>query len=277
MDLISSQDENVHDLLSSSIETYFKVVEPKAPSFEITVNQETKHSIAQATPKLIYFFMSLSNHFRASPALVRYGAALALVSIVKICPSFPNSSPQIWQFVVSGLLDSDHLTAGVYLSIVEHIENTDTEVIKTIISKLRRQELSGQNYDEIYLKAATQESKDQILSTLLDTVVKSSPALPALMIHKLANSLDYIPTRSKLKTLELLRVWGKKASKLDMYLIQMLIPLCTHSEELVQQKVLSVLESILPSISNLSTQDVSYMWKYLSVLLNPNLDPVNSS
>ncbi|KAJ3318939.1 hypothetical protein HDV06_006928 [Boothiomyces sp. JEL0866] len=266
LEIISSQQESACDLLSWAIENYFMAMEKKK------VATATKVSSPET---LQDFFYSLSNHFKSSPSLIRYSSALALLSIINICPSFATHTPQVWQYIIPGLMDSDFMTKAVYLTISNRIETVDSEAVRQIASKLSRNEGSSNiNYDQFYNISYKWEN-DSLQSTysqLMDLLAKNSPPLGGIMLHKLANALDYIPVSLKLKQLELIRVWGRKATKLDMYLMQTLVPLCSDENQLVQLHAIKAVDALLPGITNPSANDIYFLWKYMSALLDPNID-----
>ncbi|KAJ3064614.1 hypothetical protein HDU98_011984, partial [Podochytrium sp. JEL0797] len=65
------------------------------------------------------FIKSLSNHFRASPALIRFGASAALHSALTMYPSLMRNNPGLMVFVLTGVLDTDHLSAFLYMAVLE--------------------------------------------------------------------------------------------------------------------------------------------------------------
>ncbi|KAJ3335497.1 hypothetical protein HDU91_002172, partial [Kappamyces sp. JEL0680] len=125
LELIGSQEESAYDLLSWTVETFFKKQGPK--------NAEEKTSTTE-------FCSALSNHFKASPALIRYGSALALLAIGSLQPNFPSVNVHVWNFVVSGVLDSDYLTAGMYLQLLEYIEfGMDTPAVRQTVALVKNE------------------------------------------------------------------------------------------------------------------------------------------
>ncbi|KAJ3269686.1 hypothetical protein HDV01_001114 [Terramyces sp. JEL0728] len=266
LEIISSQQESACDLLSWAIETYFIEREKKKAA---TATKVTSPESIQD------FFYSLSNHFKSSPALIRYSSALALLSIINICPTFVTHTPQVWQFIIPGLMDSDFMTKAVYLTISNRIETVDSEAVRRLVSNLTRNETNDLNYDQFYNISYKWENDQwqHTYSQLMDLLAKNSPPLGGLMLHKLANALDYIPVPSKLKQLELIRVWGRKATKLDMYLMQTLVPLCSDENQQVQLHAIRAVDALLPGITNPTVNDISFLWKYMSALLDSTIDP----
>ncbi|KAJ3309526.1 hypothetical protein HDV04_005966 [Boothiomyces sp. JEL0838] len=266
LEIISSQQETACDLLSWAIETYFMAMEKKKVA---TATKITSPETLQD------FFYSLSNHFKSSPPLIRYSSALALLSIINICPSFATHTPQVWQYIIPGLMDSDFMTKAVYLTISSRIETVDSDAVRQLVSKLSRNDgTKGITYDQYYNIGYQWEndSFQRTYSQLMDLLAKNSPPLGGIMLHKLANALDYIPVPLKLKQLELIRVWGRKATKLDMYLMQILVPLCSSDNQQVQLHAIRAVDALLPGITNPSPNDMHFLWKYMSALLDPHID-----
>jgi hypothetical protein len=284
-ELISSQDESICDLISWAVEIFFTkererkdrstAPEPQAKK-ETGLEKVGSDTIMLTGPfdALQEFSVMLANHFRAAPALIRYGAALALLSIIKIAPSFPVKNGSIWYFIVSGVVDSDHLTAAVYLQIVDLVQFSDKESAKTLISNIRRLDSLNDSYDQLYNPVKVEEKQGVDRTGLLDILAKNSPAVAPVLLHKMANSLDYIPSKLKLKQLKLIRIWGRKSTKLDTYLMKMLVPFCSSLDENVQLEAIKVVENILPGFSSATTQDVVFLWNYISALLLPTLETV---
>ncbi|KAJ8326515.1 hypothetical protein O5D80_005263 [Batrachochytrium dendrobatidis] len=266
-DLISSHDESAYDLLSwavqefavkmSSAQTGIAVVPPIA--WSTTIND---------------YIMSLSNHYRASPALVRYGACLSLYSIIKICPSFAKDNKHIWQFIIAGVLDTDYLCAFLYLSMIEMMDLPDAVALRNTILCLRNNNQTNITYDIQYANSLFTDTKKIVKESVLDIVAKYSPPMAPLLLHKLANALDYLPSKEILNQLELIKIWGKKSEKVDTFLIQMITPLCASSNESIQLKALEVLHAITPALLATSQADISFVWAYIVALMSPALGSV---
>ncbi|OAJ41162.1 hypothetical protein BDEG_24803 [Batrachochytrium dendrobatidis JEL423] len=263
-DLIGSHDESAYDLLSwavqefavkmSSAQTGIAVVPPIA--WSTTIND---------------YIMSLSNHYRASPALVRYGACLSLYSIIKICPSFAKDNKHIWQFIIAGVLDTDYLCAFLYLSMIEMMDLPDAVALRNTILCLRNNNQTNITYDIQYANSLFTDTKKIVKESVLDIVAKYSPPMAPLLLHKLANALDYLPSKEILNQLELIKIWGKKSEKVDTFLIQMITPLCASSNESIQLKALEVLHAITPALLATSQADISFVWAYIVALMSPAL------
>ncbi|KAJ3033939.1 hypothetical protein HK097_004674, partial [Rhizophlyctis rosea] len=117
MNLINPHDEYAYDLLSWSLETYTSSLLPTPPS----TSKQKKVPVKEFKP-LTSFILSLDNHFRATPSLVRYGACVSLHAALQICPTLVADNKDLYIFVVNGALDTDYLSAFLYLSMLESIK-----------------------------------------------------------------------------------------------------------------------------------------------------------
>jgi hypothetical protein len=258
LDLISTQNESAFDLLAWTVETFFKKLGNRTSDEKISSSE---------------FSIALSNHFQAAPSLIRYGAALALLSIALLQPSFPATNVHIWNFIISGVLDSDFLTAGVYLQLLESVDfAADGPSIKQMVSLLRKENFKNLTYDDIYISVPHKFDSRKNRQQLLDVVVKHAPVLSNAQLHKLANALDFIAPKLKLKQLELIRVWGKKQLNLDIHIMKMLIPLCASPDEEVQLEAIKVLETLLPPFATSTGPEIQYIWGYVSRLLSCKME-----
>eukprot|EP00842_Homolaphlyctis_polyrhiza_P003152 jgi/Hompol1/3838/HPOL_003403-RA len=264
VDLISPHDEYAYDLLPWAFEQFTLF------TYSAMTGNEKTIPIAWFIA-LNEFIVSLSNHFRATPALVRYGACLVLHSTFTICPAFLKENKQIWHFIIAGQLDTDYLSAFLYMSMLEKIETPDVAETRKLIARVRRMDEAALTYDSLYMNSRVVDAMIATRADVMDHVVKYSPPLSSLLLHKLANALDYLSTPAKLRQLEIIRVWGKKAEKLDTFLIQMLVPLCGSGDERVQLKTLSVIQSMVPGFTTASQADIAFVWTYITALLNPSL------
>ncbi|KAJ1344384.1 hypothetical protein BSLG_001041 [Batrachochytrium salamandrivorans] len=220
LELISPHDEYAYDLLPWALENYILRMK--------TIQSGSLSTSPSSYPdSFTEFIMSLSNHFRATPPLVRY--------------------------------DTDTLSAFLYMSMVELIETSDSEELKRALSKLRRDDLKHITYDTF---------------DVLDIVVKHSTPVSPLLLHKLANSIDYLSPKAGLRQLELIRIWGKKAEKLDTFLIQMLSPLYASRDEEIQLKAIDVIYAMLPNMASAHPSEISFVWTYVIALLSPNFGSI---
>lgn len=216
--------------MSWTVQTFFQKTSSDAPVGTVSAGAKEAPKSGKAAPSpaaapstnpddftvksAAEFAISLTNHFKANPAFVRYGAALALNSIVAVQPSFPTNNPHVWSYVVSGITDSDFLTAGLYLQLLESIDfGPDTAQVKQYISSIKQEKLKTLSYDQMYNLNTTVENSKDLKMKLNDLVAKNAPLLSQPHLHKLANALDYLDPKLLLRQLELIRVWGKKSLK----------------------------------------------------------------
>lgn len=248
LNLISPQDEYAYDLLSWSLETFTEKVysiEDTKPKKPIAKKINSLTTIGNNNAALLEFILNLSNHYRATPALVRYGAGVSLHSAVKIFPKLIQGNRGLYQFIISGCLDPDFLTSFLFMTLLPcvkeeevyapptsiaperktssrrasmgtkpttAIEVTENVKIKEMVDKLCHK-ATKISYDMLYgCEIATEETEISI-GMILDKAVLNSPPLNAKMLHKMANSLEYLAKPMKLKQLELIRVWAGRNEK----------------------------------------------------------------
>ena len=213
LELISSQVECAYDLLSWTVETFFKKNSPKSTSTAAPESAEInspKHVSLSSN-----FSAALSNYFKASPALIRYGAALALNSISSLHSNFAAQNPNIWNYIVSGISDSDFLTAGLYLQLLECIDfGIDGPVIKQLVSEIKQDSIQNQSYDDIFISTGiVKEQNSEVKSDLVEAVAKVAPPLTLADLHKIANTLDFLDSKMKLRQMRIIRAWCRKTAK----------------------------------------------------------------
>ncbi|KAJ3300091.1 hypothetical protein HK104_004560 [Borealophlyctis nickersoniae] len=243
MNLLNPNDESAYNLLPWALETYTATLLPNPPQ-----SSKQKKYPVKDFPPLTNFIQSLSNHFRATPALVRYGACVCLHAALTICPTLVADHKELYVFVVAGALDTGSLSAFLYMSMLETIEMPEGVSLKEIIGKLRHAEYDARNYDAVFGDSIISEDggKHIRLADVLDLAVKGSPAMPPKQLHKIANSLEYLSKQMKLKQLEMIRLWGSKTEKFDTFLMQTLIPFSGSPDEEIQMATIKVLRSLMP-------------------------------
>ncbi|KAJ3090469.1 hypothetical protein HK102_003650 [Quaeritorhiza haematococci] len=413
LNLLNPHDECAYDLLSWAVETYticlISATDPSLSSSSEdkdgnggparintatitsnnrTINQTTSTGlIVKNFPPLTDFITSLSNHFRATPALVRYGACVCLHSALVINPTLLHDIRSLYVFVVSGVLDTDHLAAFLYTSMLECVPPTslvplppglpsvgasgsgaapptgrklsimpgnnnqnaatvatagnatskyNNSMIYDMVAKLRHQDMEPHNYDSIYggsggagdkLLASSSSplpltlppslsqsfnrsrsirprgsfmppapgvapqgnaaggannttkdgsgTKDLTVGDVLDVCVKWSPPLTPKLLHKMANALEYLGKSSKMRQLELIRVWASRNDKFDTFLMQSLVPMLQTPDEEMQMAVIRVIHALMPGFrsATASAADIAFAWEYFCLLLDSKVKP----
>ncbi|KAJ3084110.1 hypothetical protein HDU99_003321 [Rhizoclosmatium hyalinum] len=119
LNLLTPTNEFAYDLLPWSLETYTSIVYKSNPQTKDTPFPPIPFQ--DAYPLLDDFIKSLTNHFRASPALVRYGASAALHTTLQMYPKLSDTFPQLMVFLLTGLMDTDHLSAFLYMAMLEYV------------------------------------------------------------------------------------------------------------------------------------------------------------
>ena len=214
MNLINPHDEYGYDLLSWSLETYTTSLLPTPPS----TSREKKIPVKEFKP-LTSFILSLDNHFRATPSLVRYGACVSLHSALQICPTLVSDNKDLYVFVVNGALDTDYLSAFLYLSMLEMIKMPGGVSLKEVVAKFRHVDYDALSYDKVFGDGEEDggegggDGGGVGISDILDLAVRGSPPIANKTLHRLANSLEYLNKAMKLKQMEIIRLWGSKSEK----------------------------------------------------------------
>lgn len=219
LELISSQVEGAYDLLSWTVETFFNKQQNSKPA---AVDDPTSKQPISSTE----FAHALSNYFKASPALIRYGAALALNSLATITtagqnmPTFLSQNPNMYSYIVQGICDYDFLTSGLYMQLLEALDfgSVDGPIVRQHLSDVRQDSLRSLSYDDLFLgigggteASAATLSENRV--KLMEAVAKPAPPLGLAELHKMANTLDFVDDKLKLKHMRLIRVWGRKTTK----------------------------------------------------------------
>jgi hypothetical protein len=227
LNMLAPQEDFTYDLLPWALEEY---TNSYISRLSLKLPLKAKPA-AKEYASLIEFVVSLSNHFRATPPLVRYGACICLYSAIKVYPQLIQENRQIYNFIISGALDSDYICQFLYTTMLEvvkpdQIKRTElttgdqaednafthfSSTIRSMTSSIRHVDKQV-TYDSIYggneAIAATFS-----LGDILDESARSCPALPPKVLHRAANSLDYFPRKEKLRQLELIRVWAGRSDK----------------------------------------------------------------
>ncbi|KAI9106007.1 armadillo-type protein [Phlyctochytrium arcticum] len=268
--LINPHDEYAYDLLSWALESYSASLLPMPPG---TAAAKQKKFPVTSFPLLAEFVKSLSNHFRATPALVRYGACVSFHTALTIFPTLMAAYPELSVHVITGALDTDYLSAFLYIAMLESLHGSDTIQIKTLLGKLRHQEYVLGDYDTYFVRAMEHRPKTAGMETetrlgdVLDLAMKASPPVGGKILQKWANSLEYLSKTMQLRQLELIRLWGGKAETFDTFLMQTLVPYCNSTDEDIQMAALRVISALTPSFRNASAADISFAWSYLHALM----------
>ncbi|KAJ1562765.1 hypothetical protein HK096_003735 [Nowakowskiella sp. JEL0078] len=273
LNLLTPHDEYAYDLLPWALEhfTYSTI-----PAAIVPTNAKSKKPTIKDCPGLADFMRSLTNHFRATPPLIRYGACVCLHMALSIYPGVIVDFHQLSIFIVSGSLDTDYLSAFLYISMLEVLkpETLDKSQlsIKELISKYRRRDDDLFDYDVAYVRNQDWSFKGIQIGDILDVAVKQCPPLATKILHKMADSMEYIVGKSmKLKQLELIRVWCSKLEKFDTFLMKILIPLLNSTDEDIQLATIKVLHALIPGFETASIADISFSWTYLQTMMSPKL------
>ena len=266
INLITPHDESAYDLLGWTLELFLRqsYSPPNARNNKTLPPFKVQGDLA----------LALTNHFRAAPALIRYGASICLNTIINLSPDFLESNKHLYIYIIAGLLDSDHATAFLYECMLNVANSPNALQIHAAVSQIHRATTQIPSYDRVHISLPDWEYKDSHRSNLLDIIAKQTPPVASLILHKMANALDYMPNEAKIRQLKIIKFWGKTVEKLDSYLIQALVPLCTNLEESLQKEAIKVVQALMPSFANAPVADAAFVWSYIHPLLDSELEPV---
>ncbi|KAI9005894.1 armadillo-type protein [Gaertneriomyces semiglobifer] len=262
--LINPHDEYAYDLLPWALENFTAAILPVQKG---SATPAKKFPIADFPP-LTEFIKSLANHFRAIPALVRYGACVCLHSALSICPDMVSNNRELYVHIITGALDTDYSSAFLYISMLDAIRINGDEGIKDLLSTLRHQDRLAPGYDALYADPVQVKGQELLLTDVLRVAVKASPPLPPKTLQKMANSLEYLTKGMQLRQLEIIRLWGSRSEKFDTFLMQTLVPYCNSPDEDIQKASISVISALVPSLVDASTGDIAFLWAYLHSLMD---------
>ena len=195
--LLTARDEHAFDLLHWSVEAYLS---------ELSKKQGV--DLGVITDALL---KSITNFFRASPSMVRYGACCCLHATVKAYPAIFQKSPTIISHIINGCLDDDHSTAGLYFSILEMYKLTDD--VKAMIATIRKESSNTIDFDTRNSVAAGPLDKRVTVLDVISAVIKTTSPMPSASFQKLVNALEFLSKRQLLKQLQLIRLWAVKLEK----------------------------------------------------------------
>jgi hypothetical protein len=215
--------------------------------------------------------ISLTNHYRATPPLVRYGAALCLHTIVKLSPGFFHENKYFYLYIISGLLDTDYQTSFIYESMLLLLKSPLSAQIKTILDQVHHNGTQQISYDRLYVQLYTIDDSENNRSQLLQLIAKQTPPVASILLHKMANALDYMTHQEKLRQLTLIKFWGLTSGKSDVYLMRILLPFCTSLNETLQMEALKVVRAFIPGFMDANPAEISFVWNSMYPLLDSSL------
>lgn len=264
LNMLTPRDEFAYDLLSWALENFALIKQLG----KMKVSQQTTIPVQ---PHLLEFINSLSNHFKASSSLVRYGACLCLHACITLSPTLLESNKAITTYIVSGVLDSDYLTSYLYISMLElaatHWNRTD---LLAAISKYKAEEVKDLNYDLKFspVYSTMQSTTSSNLYDVLELALRNAAVVSTKLIHKASNALDYLSKPSKLRQLNLIRLWGSKLENFDSYLVQSLVPFLTNADEDIKIEALYVIQALVPTLKTALPSNIKFIWSSFSKLMN---------
>ncbi|KXS12168.1 ARM repeat-containing protein [Gonapodya prolifera JEL478] len=271
LSILNPNEEQAYDLLPWALEAYTKaLLSLESRSLPLKENDDISF--------LLPFVLSLANHFRAVPALVRYGACVCLHTVSGMWPGLmkhPDLSDWLWGVVITGVLDTDYSTSFLYFEMLETLIKTEfssTTELMDILKNARRESVSKLDYDSRF--HTRQKRLVDFLEAIMTRIPKRlSPqrgvqdSTYSKWVHRLANSLDYVPGVQKLRILDLIKVWGASASKANKFLFQALAPLLSHDDVEVQCSAIDVMRSLVSTLGDgVESNELEFLWQRAKIL-----------
>eukprot|EP00833_Pecoramyces_ruminatium_P009167 jgi/Orpsp1_1/1183199/evm.model.c7180000084240.1 len=122
-----------------------------------------------------------------------------------------------------------------------------------------RDELNGDEKNKI--------NNDIYIEKLLKKGIGIAPNIQKNQLLKYANVLEFVSLKECMKFLNLIKYWGQKEKKIDIYIIQALISLLTNGEPVVQEKALEVILSLIPLFNYTNDKELLFIWTHLRNIL----------
>lgn len=249
LNILNSYDEASFELLGWAFEKYLTSILPVAPD----------GSLKPGSTVLNDFLTSLTNHYRSSSLIIRYGASILLYTAMKLNRKTLDESNHLFMFIASGLVDTDYLTTLLYLGMVDLVDNPEAAEAKKLLAS-HRLETNSSDFESSIFK-------------ILHSIVKISPPLGKKVLQKMAASLQYLPMSMKLKQLELIHAWSKKSDQADIFFLQSIAPLIKDPNPKIQKVSFKIIHAIIPALRH-SQSEVSFVWSYISTILNNETEVV---
>lgn len=250
LNILNSYDEASFELLGWAFEKYLTIALPTSSDGRLKPGSFLLND----------FLISLTNHFRSSSPMMRYGACLFLYTALTLNRKLLDESNHLFMFIASGLMDTDYLTTLLYLGMVDLVDIPEAIEAKRLLA-LHRVETNSEDFQSNIFK-------------ILHSVVKISPPLGTKVIQKMATSLEYLPLPMKLKQLELIYSWSRKCDRVEMFFLQTISPLTNEPNLKIQQASLKIIKGILPALSHSTKGEVSFVWSYISAILSNDTEHV---
>jgi hypothetical protein len=250
LNILNSYDEASIELLGWSFEKYLTAILPMSPD----------GALKSGSTVLNDFLTSLTNHYRSSSPVIRYGACLLLYTALSLNRKVLDESNHLFMFIASGFVDTDYLTTLMYLGMIDLIDNPEAAEAKSFLAS-HRVETNSCGFQSSIFK-------------ILHSIVKISPPLGKKLLQKMATSLEYLPLPIKLKQLELIHAWSKKLDKADMFFLQTIAPLAKDRNPKIQSAALKIINAIIPALRQSPQTEVTFLWSYISTILNNDTEHV---
>ena len=213
------------------------------------------------------YLEALIKHTRASPAMIRYGAALSLFATIRIYgPVVFDKVPEVINAIISGCLDSHHLVSSLYLEMMNITAKLrGVEVVERMTSaRLRRFRLlpivdsldddegaSGHSKTKgVWRETDSTPSRHAVATAALSL----SPGLDSAFMLSLSAPLPFMTRNGQIAQMRLIEVWlgtkglyqDDKAPAVSGDFVQNILPHLRSADPEVQERAVAIFQKMAP-------------------------------
>ncbi|KAL7747616.1 hypothetical protein RI367_007057 [Sorochytrium milnesiophthora] len=222
--LVNPNDEHAYDLLDWAIQTFAHTSRPVSAASALSKPLSSGSSAA-----LLRYVESLANHFRAPSALVRHGAAISLHASLRMYSRLTDDVPQLYGFVLAGVLDTDHLVSAVYLTVLAALPQSVDNGVRDMVARFRQRTTAEHSYDVLYGRrgglADDDSSAETTLDRILNTAAKRCPTPVPWLLQRVASTLDHLQLQDKLRQIAVIKHWCANLAHYDNVTVLCLLKL----------------------------------------------------
>ena len=214
------------------------------------------------------FLEALLKHTRASPAMIRYGAALSLLATIHIYgPVVFDTVPALINAIISGCLDSHHLASSLYLKMmnvtaklkgVENVERMTRARLGRFllltsahlgVDRAGDSSASNNEGGGVTTSRATPSRHAVAMAALV-----MSPGLDPAYLLSLSAPLPFMKRNAQIAQMRLIEVWlargrrgkGSKALAVSGDFVQNILPHLRSSDAEVQERAVAIFRKMAP-------------------------------
>ncbi|RKP19157.1 hypothetical protein ROZALSC1DRAFT_29212, partial [Rozella allomycis CSF55] len=209
------------------------------------------------------FVFGLISLFRASHALVRYGAFLGLYTATKLIKDFLKQNVAYLPFVIVGTGDSDYLTSFLCRQILETMQQEKSLIVSVDKPK---------NYDERYGGRMRIKSFEELNEKQFEKIIESSPIISMNVLQKMASGMEYLSDSQQINQLKMISLWCKKLTAFEPFLMQSILPFTQVEKMKVQISALQVIQSHQQAFQSCNEEEIKLVWSHLMPLLSKSVN-----